>query len=67
LLWLAASSLFSLYVVGLAGLDANYGPLGAAAGLLMWFYVAAWVMLLGAELNAALERRRAAAVSGSAR
>jgi membrane protein len=57
LLWLAASSVFSLYVVRLAGLDTSYGPLGAAAGLMLWFYVSAWVMLLGAELNAALERR----------
>jgi membrane protein len=65
LLWLAASSVFSLYVVGLAGVDTNYGPLGAAAGLLLWFYVAAWVTLFGAELNATLERRRAARVSGS--
>lgn len=68
LLWLAASSGFSLYVVRLAGVDISYGPLGAAAGLMLWFYVAAWVTLLGAELNAALERRRVlAGVSGSAR
>jgi uncharacterized BrkB/YihY/UPF0761 family membrane protein len=33
--------------------------------LLLWFYVAAWVTLFGAELNATLERRRAARVSGS--
>jgi membrane protein len=61
LLWLAASSAFSAYIGGLAGLGVNFGPAGATVGLLLWFYVSAWVTLLGAELNAALERARAAA------
>ena len=54
-LWLAASAAFSLYVVRMLGLDATFGPLGAAAGLMLWVYVSAYVTLLGAELNAALE------------
>ena len=54
-LWLAASTAFSLYVVRILGLDATFGPLGAAAGLMLWVYVSAYVTLLGAELNAALE------------
>lgn len=74
-LWLAASTAFSVYVAELAGLDAMYGPIGATAGLMLWFYVGAWVTLLGAELNAALERDRdgappardGQAVSGSGR
>jgi membrane protein len=55
LLWLLASSLFSLYVGHLASYDATYGPLGAVAGVMMWFWVSAYVVLLGAELNAELE------------
>lgn len=55
LLWLAVSTVFSLYVVRLVGLDATFGPLGAAAGLMLWVYVSAYVTLLGAELNAAIE------------
>ena len=54
-LWLAASTAFSLYVARILGLDATFGPLGAAAGLMLWVYVSAYVTLLGAELNAALE------------
>jgi membrane protein len=54
-LWLAASALFSLYVGHLASYDATYGPLGAVAGVMMWFWVSAYVVLLGAELNAELE------------
>lgn len=58
-IWLAASMLFSLYVGHLASYDATYGPLGAVAGVMMWFWVSAYVVLLGAELNAELELQTA--------
>ena len=57
LAWLAASDLFSAYVGRMIGLGTLYGPIGTTAGLMLWFYVSAWVVLLGAEINAALERR----------
>jgi membrane protein len=55
LLWLLASVLFSLYVGRLATYDVTYGPIGAVAGVMMWFYVSVYVVLLGGELNAALD------------
>jgi membrane protein len=55
MLWVLASALFSYYVGHLASYDATYGPLGAVIGVMMWFYVTAFVVLLGAELNAELE------------
>jgi membrane protein len=55
LLWLAASALYSWYVANLAEYNLTYGPLGAVVGLMMWFYVTAFAVLAGAELNAALE------------
>jgi membrane protein len=55
LLWLIASALFSYYVGHLASYDATYGPLGAVVGVMMWFWVSAFVVLVGAELNAELE------------
>jgi membrane protein len=58
-LWLAASVLFSLYVGNLASYDATYGPLGAVAGVMMWFWVSVYVVLAGAELNAELELQTA--------
>ncbi len=58
-LWLVASLLFSVYVQYLATYDATYGPLGAVAGIMMWFWVTAYVVLLGAELNAELELQTA--------
>jgi len=57
-LWLAASGALSLYVDRVAAYNATYGPLGAVVAVMMWFYVTAYVVLLGAELDAQLERRR---------
>jgi membrane protein len=55
LLWFAVSVLFSWYVANLATYNLTYGPLGAVVGLMMWFYVSAYAVLVGAELNASLE------------
>lgn len=54
-LWLIGSALFSWYVGTIASYDATYGPLGAVIGVMMWFWVSVFVVLLGAELNAELE------------
>jgi membrane protein len=54
-LWLIASELLSLYVSKLGTFGATYGSLGAAIGIMLWFYVSAYAVLLGAELNAHME------------
>jgi membrane protein len=54
-LWLASSVLFSLYVGHIASYDTSYGPIGAVVGVMMWFWISAYAVLLGAELNAELE------------
>jgi membrane protein len=64
LLWLLASALFSFYVQHLASYDATYGPLGAVVGVMMWFYVSALVVMIGAELNAELELQTAVDSTG---
>jgi membrane protein len=56
LLWLLGSAGFSLYVSRFASYDKTYGSLGAVVVLLMWFYVSAYIVLAGAELNAELEK-----------
>lgn len=55
--WLAASWSFGLYVGRFAAYSATYGPLATIIGLMMWFYISAYVVLLGAEFNAALDRQ----------
>ena len=54
-LWLIASELLSFYVSRIGAFGATYGSLGAAVGMMLWFYVSAYAVLLGAELNARLE------------
>jgi membrane protein len=54
-LWLLGSWAFGLYVGHFAAYNATYGPLATLIGLMMWFYLTAYVVLLGAEVNAALD------------
>jgi membrane protein len=53
--WLLGSWAFGLYVGHFAAYNAVYGPLATLVGLMMWFYLTAYAVLLGAELNAALD------------
>jgi membrane protein len=57
LVWLLASIGFSYYVSNFANYDHMYGSLGAVIVLLSWLYISFYIVLLGAEINAALERR----------
>lgn len=59
LLWLLGSILFSWYVSSLGSYNETYGALGAVVILLMWFYLSAYSVLLGAELNAEMEHQTA--------
>lgn len=58
-LWVIGSALFSLYVSHFANYNKTYGSLGAVVGLLMWLYLSAYVILLGAEMNAEMEHQTA--------
>lgn len=57
-LWVAVSLVFSAYLANFARYNEVYGSIGAAISMLMWFYLSAYVVLLGAVVNAELERRR---------
>ncbi|HVC63732.1 MAG TPA: YihY/virulence factor BrkB family protein [Acetobacteraceae bacterium] len=63
-LWLLASGLLSFYIDHIATFGVTYGPLGAVAAVMLWFFVTAYAVLLGAELNAQLERLSASAGTG---
>lgn len=53
--WLIASVAFSVYLARFDAYAAAFGSLGAVAALLMWFWISAWALCIGAELNAQLE------------
>jgi membrane protein len=54
-LWLIASEILSFYIARIGAFGATYGSLGAVVGVMMWFYISAYAVLLGAEPNARLE------------
>lgn len=58
-LWVIGSALFSLYVSKFGSYDKTYGSLGAVVVFLMWLYLSAYVVLLGAEFNSESERQTA--------
>ncbi|RFS82317.1 YihY/virulence factor BrkB family protein [Actinomadura spongiicola] len=60
-LWLAASALFALYVAGFSSYNKTYGSLAGIIVFLVWLWITNLAILLGAELNAELERGRAVA------
>src|SRR5215218_3088362 len=56
-LWAISSVGFSIYLANFADYGVTYGSIGAAVGLLFYLYLCASVVLLGAELNAAIYYR----------
>lgn len=57
--WLAVSLAFSWYLSRFADYNATYGSLGAVIGLMMWMWISALVVLVGAELNSEIEHQTA--------
>jgi membrane protein len=57
LLWLLTTLGFGLYASWLGDYDATYGSLAAVVVLLMWLYVSAYAVLIGALVNAEVERQ----------
>jgi membrane protein len=56
--WLAASGLFAFYVSRFGSYNKTWGSLSAVIVTLVWLWLSALALLLGAELNAELERSR---------
>lgn len=54
--WLAASGLFTFYVRTFGDYEATYGALAGVIVLLLWLQISMMTMLIGAELNAEVER-----------
>ncbi|HWD57775.1 MAG TPA: YihY/virulence factor BrkB family protein [Stellaceae bacterium] len=63
-LWLAGSAAFSFYAAHFGSYDKTYGSLGAVVLLLVWLYVSAYIVLVGAELNGEILRDDTAVEGG---
>jgi membrane protein len=56
--WIVASLAFAFYVASFASYNKTYGALGGIIVFLVWLWISNIAVLLGAELNAELERGR---------
>ena len=54
--WMIVSIGFSFYVENFANYSVIYGTLGTVIVLLMWLYITAIILIMGAELNAVLKK-----------
>ncbi|MET0360748.1 MAG: YihY/virulence factor BrkB family protein [Sphingobium sp.] len=57
LLWVAITAGFGFYVSDVSDYNATYGSLAAVVIFLMWLFLSAYAVLIGAEVNAEVERQ----------
>lgn len=57
-LWIIASAAFALYVANFSSYNKTYGAMASVVVFLVWLWITNVVILLGAELNAEIERGR---------
>lgn len=61
LIWLVISALFALYVTSFSSYNKTYGSLAGVVIFLVWLWLSNIAFLLGAEVNAELDRGKAIA------
>jgi len=60
-LWIVASAAFAIYLANFANYNKTYGAVGGVIAFLVWMWISNIAILLGAELDAELQRGRAIA------
>lgn len=55
--WAGASAAFTIYLRNFGSYNEIYGSIGAVIALLMWFFISALSILLGAAVNAEIDER----------
>ena len=64
-LWQVVSFGFSIYVANFGSYSATYGSLGGLIVLMLWFFLTGLILVIGAEINAILHRRKNAKAADS--
>jgi len=55
--WVAGSVVFAVYVDHYSSYGQTYGALAAVVVVMLWLYLTAYIVLMGAEVNVEAERR----------
>lgn len=55
--WLLGSLIFNLFLSNFSRFDNAYGSFAAVIILILWFYLTAFIILLGAEINSEMEHQ----------
>jgi len=58
-MWIVGSLAFSLYTANFAKYNKTYGSLGAVVVLMLWLFLTALSVIVGAEVNSEMERQTA--------
>ncbi|MFD1861747.1 YihY/virulence factor BrkB family protein [Planococcus chinensis] len=58
ILWQLVSLGFSFYVANFGSYSATYGSLGGLIVLMLWFFLTGLILVIGAEINAVLHKRK---------
>jgi membrane protein len=56
--WVLATAALAFYAMNVADYGATYGSLGGVIAMMLWFYVTAAMLVIGAEVTAAFARER---------
>lgn len=56
-LWLVGSALFTVYIENFGNYQETYGAIAGVVILMLWLFLTAFCILLGAEINAEMERQ----------
>lgn len=65
IVWVAASAGFSYYLTNFGSYNEVYGSIGAVVAMLMWLYISAYLVLMGAALNVIVFSNTIQSSSGS--
>lgn len=58
-LWIIGSAVFAVYTANFGSYNETYGTLGVVVVVMLWLFLTAFVVILGAELNAEAEKQTA--------
>lgn len=58
ILWQLVSFGFSIYIANFGNYNATYGSLGGLIVLMLWFFLTGLILVIGAEINAILHKRK---------